>query len=294
MMGIYNGLVADALNIVKAPQADLWVVEAGTQGPFAEASSKSRAIPATPWHGCVAWRRRAASPTRPSRPITPGPRCGFTSSAMSRAAPADRRPIAEGRDLSRSHFEMVADAKTGLAVGDTLRLGRDRFTVVGLVRRHDEFGRRSGGVPDAGRCAGAADPACPAGRPGAGGTRRLRSEAPTNVAAVIARLDPGADASAAGRHRAAVEAPFGPDPGRTGKPADPLGGGQGPPADRPVPRHPADRLGGGDRADHLHHDDGEAEADRHAEADRRARPHHRRADRAAVAGAGGGRAGASG
>jgi putative ABC transport system permease protein len=38
MMGIYNGLVADALNIVKAPQADLWVVEADTQGPFAEAS----------------------------------------------------------------------------------------------------------------------------------------------------------------------------------------------------------------------------------------------------------------
>ena len=39
MIGIYNGLVADALAIVKAPAADLWVVEAGTKGPFAEASS---------------------------------------------------------------------------------------------------------------------------------------------------------------------------------------------------------------------------------------------------------------
>ncbi len=38
MIGIYNGLVADALNIVQAPQVDLWVVESGTQGPFAEAS----------------------------------------------------------------------------------------------------------------------------------------------------------------------------------------------------------------------------------------------------------------
>ena len=38
MIGIYNGLVADALNIVKAPRVDLWVVEADTQGPFAEAS----------------------------------------------------------------------------------------------------------------------------------------------------------------------------------------------------------------------------------------------------------------
>ncbi len=42
MIGIYNGLVADALAVVKAPAADVWVVEAGTQGPFAEAS----AIPA--------------------------------------------------------------------------------------------------------------------------------------------------------------------------------------------------------------------------------------------------------
>ncbi len=30
MIGIYNGLVADALNIVRAPRAELWVVESGT------------------------------------------------------------------------------------------------------------------------------------------------------------------------------------------------------------------------------------------------------------------------
>lgn len=39
MIGIYNGLVSDALAVVKAPAADVWVVEAGTKGPFAEASS---------------------------------------------------------------------------------------------------------------------------------------------------------------------------------------------------------------------------------------------------------------
>lgn len=38
MMGIYNGIVVDALAIVRAPQADVWVVESGTRGPFAEAS----------------------------------------------------------------------------------------------------------------------------------------------------------------------------------------------------------------------------------------------------------------
>lgn len=39
MTGIYNGLVVEALAVARAPAADLWVVEAGTKGPFAEASS---------------------------------------------------------------------------------------------------------------------------------------------------------------------------------------------------------------------------------------------------------------
>src|SRR5690606_34074824 len=38
MVGIYRGLVAEALTLVRTPGADLWVVEAETRGPFAEAS----------------------------------------------------------------------------------------------------------------------------------------------------------------------------------------------------------------------------------------------------------------
>ena len=36
MGGIYRGLVEDALSIVRAPGADLWVVQKDTNGPFAE------------------------------------------------------------------------------------------------------------------------------------------------------------------------------------------------------------------------------------------------------------------
>lgn len=36
MIGIYRGLVADALTLARAPRADVWIVEHGTQGPFAE------------------------------------------------------------------------------------------------------------------------------------------------------------------------------------------------------------------------------------------------------------------
>ena len=38
MIGIYRGLVEEALSAVRAPGADLWVVETGTRGPFAESS----------------------------------------------------------------------------------------------------------------------------------------------------------------------------------------------------------------------------------------------------------------
>jgi len=38
MIGIYHGLVEDALTLVRAPVADVWVVESGTRGPFAESS----------------------------------------------------------------------------------------------------------------------------------------------------------------------------------------------------------------------------------------------------------------
>jgi putative ABC transport system permease protein len=41
--------------------------------------------------------------------------------------------ITAGRPIGRSHYEMVADRRSGLALGDRLPLGRNTFTVVGLT-----------------------------------------------------------------------------------------------------------------------------------------------------------------
>ncbi len=38
MIGMYRGLVEDALRFARTPGADIWVVEAGRKGPFAESS----------------------------------------------------------------------------------------------------------------------------------------------------------------------------------------------------------------------------------------------------------------
>jgi len=241
MIGIYNGLVADALNIVRAPQVDLWVVESGTKGPFAEAS---KVPPET--RDAVARLFGVAEAGSITYQTIEADHAGSTLRlyviGYERGRPGGPLQIAEGRNLQQSHFEMVADAKTGLALGDKMRLGRNRFTVVGMVR--DTM--NSGGDPavfitlaDAQVLQSQLAPA--AARVQAARGASMSEQA--TVAAVIARLEPTADAAARGAHGAAVEAPSGDDAGRTGKPVDQIGGRQGATADWPVSGHLAVGLG---------------------------------------------------
>ena len=191
MIGIYNGLVADALAVVEAPAADVWVVEAGTKGPFAEASSipaDSRntvaRMPGVAEAGAINYQTvEAPFLDRTLRLYVVGYEPG---------RPGGPQVIAEGRGIGTSHFELVADRKTGLVLGDTIRLGRNRFTVVGLV----EGAMNSGGDPavymtlaDAMALQtelAPADQRVQAAR-GAGAVKSA------SVAAVIVRVTPGAD-----------------------------------------------------------------------------------------------------
>lgn len=191
MIGIYNGLVADALAVVKAPAADIWVVEAGTQGPFAEASSipadtrdAVARMPGVAEAGVITYQTIEAAHA--------GQTLRLYVIGFEPGRPGGPLRIAEGRGLGTSHFELLADRKTGLVLGDTIRLGRDRFRVVGLV----EDAMNSGGDPavyvtlaDALTLQTALDPAA-ARVQAARGDGGLR---PATVAAVIARLEPGAD-----------------------------------------------------------------------------------------------------
>ena len=191
MIGIYNGLVADALAVVKAPAADIWVVEAGTQGPFAEASSipahtrdAVARMPGVAEAGAITYQTIEAAHA--------GQTLRLYVIGFEPGRPGGPQRIAEGRGLGTSHFELLADRKTGLVLGDTIRLGRDRFRVVGLV----EDAMNSGGDPavyvtlaDALTLQTALDPAA-ARVQAARGDGGLR---PATVAAVIARLEPGAD-----------------------------------------------------------------------------------------------------
>ncbi|GHF71973.1 ABC transporter permease [Seohaeicola zhoushanensis] len=191
MIGIYNGLVSDALAVVKAPAADVWVVEAGTKGPFAEASS----IPADT-RNAVARMPGVAEAGAVNYQNVEAPHGGRTLRlyvvGYEPGRPGGPRAIAEGRGIGASHFEMVADRKTGLSPGETIRLGRNRFTVVGLV----EGAMNSGGDPavyvtlaDAMALQTELDPAAQRVQTARGAV----SVKSASVAAVIARMAPGAD-----------------------------------------------------------------------------------------------------
>ncbi|CUH66457.1 ABC exporter transmembrane subunit, DevC protein [Thalassovita gelatinovora] len=192
MMGIYNGLVADALNVVKAPQADIWVVEADTQGPFAEASK----IP-NDTRDAVARLHGVTEAGSITYQTIEAPFGGAVLRlyviGYERGRLGGPQTIAAGRGLEASHFEMVADTKSGLALGDTIPLGRNRFEVVGLVK--DTM--NSGGDPAIFITLADAQVLQTQLAPPAARVQVARGSAATSnatVAAVIARLDANVDA----------------------------------------------------------------------------------------------------
>jgi len=133
MAGIYQGLSEDALSFLERTKADLWVVQRGTRGPFAEISR-------LPWsledrvHAVtgVADARAFVSHTiqreyrgRPLRIVVQG-----------LAWPRDNGrtlPLIAGRSIGQAHYEMLADRSLGLRLGDRIPLGKDLYTVVGMT-----------------------------------------------------------------------------------------------------------------------------------------------------------------
>lgn len=194
MIGIYRGLVVEALTIARAPAVDLWVVEANTRGPFAQASR----IPGDIREAVarIAGVSSAGSVTYQTVETEHrGGKLRLYVIGYEPTRPGGPPEIADGRAIARSHYELVADLTTGLTLGDRIRLGRNVFTVVGLTSRQVS----SGGDPavyinllDAQKLQ--FDLAPPAARVqlarGTAGSGR------DTVNAVVAQLDPNSSADA--------------------------------------------------------------------------------------------------
>jgi putative ABC transport system permease protein len=213
MAGVYRGMVDDAKVLLRAIQADVWVVQQHTLGPFAEPSSLRDdhyrgilGLPGVAQAANAAWlTMQVKQGGRDVRVMVAGFEPG---------QPGEPPFLVEGRPIARAHYEAVADVRTGFRVGDTLRIKRQEFTVVGLTRRMVS----SGGDPmlfvtlkDAQeaqftkdveairneRARVAANPAF--NRPGVPGLLEAVQASQTtsrNVNAVLVRVAPGADPGA--------------------------------------------------------------------------------------------------
>jgi putative ABC transport system permease protein len=133
MIGIYRGIVEEALTMTRAPKIDLWVAEPGKQGPFAEASR----IPGDTREGIVRLFgiAEAGSVTYQSiEAVHAGKKLRIYVVGYEPGRPGGPDHIVAGRPIGRSHYEMIADIRTGLSLGDRIQLGRRIFAVVGLTQ----------------------------------------------------------------------------------------------------------------------------------------------------------------
>jgi putative ABC transport system permease protein len=134
MTGIYAGMVDDATAVVDVMDADLWVVQGGTRGPFADASrldpSVETRIAAVP--GVVSARSYTIQLMQRR---ADGRELRFALVGL--AWPDDRGAgvgVVVGRPLAQAHGEMIADVSLGLAIGARLDLADEEYRVVGLTR----------------------------------------------------------------------------------------------------------------------------------------------------------------
>ncbi|KAA0215877.1 MAG: ABC transporter permease [Leptolyngbya sp. PLA3] len=133
MGGIYRGIVEDATLLVDRLDADLWIVQRDTKGPFAEISRVPIALEdrALAVQGVASARRFVTHTIQRDYHGRP-----LRMAVVGLAWPHDRGdwlPLLAGRSLRQGHYEMIADRSLGLAPGQLLRLGKDEYTVVGLT-----------------------------------------------------------------------------------------------------------------------------------------------------------------
>ena len=134
MAGVYRGMVDDAKALLSNSRADVWVVQKDTQGPYAEPSTIKddviRSLLGMP--GVM----RAANVTYFTMQVSHrGNDIRAMVVGMESGQPGEPSHLVAGRYLTRSHYEAIADVKTGFSIGDRIGIRRHEYTVVGLTQR---------------------------------------------------------------------------------------------------------------------------------------------------------------
>ncbi len=134
MGGIYRGIIEDATLLVDKVGAELWVVQRGTRGPFAEVSRlPQNLVDRVQAVDGVATARKFVFHTIQREHLGKPLRIAVMGLDWPRDKGEDL-PIVAGSLLNRNHFEMIADRTLGLSLGDNVTFGKESYTVVGLTQ----------------------------------------------------------------------------------------------------------------------------------------------------------------
>ncbi len=216
MAGIFRGMVDDGQVLIDNSGADLWVVQQGTLGPYAEPSSIRDDV----WRS-IAGIQGVAETGNAAYLTIQLAHAGKDTRVMIVGIEVDRpnRPgappyLTAGRPIQQGHYEAIADEKTGLKLGERIRIRRHDYSVVGLTRRmvsssgdsmifvplkdaqEIQFLKDNDALVNE-RARTAANPAF--SRPGVPGLLEAAQASATqarNVNVVLVRLAPGADPAA--------------------------------------------------------------------------------------------------
>ncbi|MDD2885089.1 MAG: ABC transporter permease [Dechloromonas sp.] len=134
MAGVYRGMVDDAKALLNNSGADVWVVQQDTQGPYAESSSIHddvyRSLLSLPGVARAANVTYLTMQVRLNNTDVRAMVVGFEP-----GQPGEPGYLVAGRHITRNHYEAVADVKTGFQLGDSIRIRRHDYRVVGLTQR---------------------------------------------------------------------------------------------------------------------------------------------------------------
>ena len=133
MTGLVRGMLDDAIALIRGTHADLWVVQEGTMGPYAESSTLYddvyRNIAGLPG---VAQASNVAYLTVQVRHANKDVRAQVAG--FEHDQPGEPPYLIGGRPVAKSRYEAIADIKTGFRLGDKILIRRTELTVVGLTK----------------------------------------------------------------------------------------------------------------------------------------------------------------
>lgn len=133
MLGVYRGMIVDAKALLGSVNADLWVVQEDTMGPFAESSRlfedvkyQIRNVEGVSEAAAMTFQTIQIPTNLKQERVTA---IGYEIGKIGKP-----QNIISGRELIREHYEIVVDTKLGFKLDDKIPLGRNIYTVVGITK----------------------------------------------------------------------------------------------------------------------------------------------------------------